>query len=135
MEFAAEHDVVILGAGPAGTSAAIRLAEMGLDVGVVERRHFPRSHVGICISDETVALIDYLGVGAEFNGAQFWRRHFTAVRWGDAETRLVPQHGYHVDRAVLDERMVCRSRSAGVRIYQPVEVQEVYSGWRIRAGG
>ena len=71
MKFAAEHDVVILGAGPAGTSAAIRLAEMGLDVGVVERRHFPRSHVGICISDETVALIDYLGVGAKFNGAQF----------------------------------------------------------------
>ena len=115
MKFAAEHDVVILGAGPAGTSAAIRLAEMGLDVGVVERRHFPRSHVGICISDETVALIDYLGVGAEFDSAQFWRRNFTAVRWGDAETRLVPQNGYHVDRAILDERMVCRSRSAGAR--------------------
>ena len=63
MVFAAEHDVVILGAGPAGTSAAIRLAQMGLDVGVVERRRFPRSHVGICISDETVALIDYLGLG------------------------------------------------------------------------
>jgi len=135
MKFAAEHDVVILGAGPAGTSAAIRLAQMGLDVGVVERRHFPRSHVGICISDETVALIDYLGVGAEFDCAQFWRRHFTAVRWGDAETRLVPQHGYHVDRAVLDERMVCRSRSAGARIYQPVEVRGIQrladSGWGI----
>ena len=135
MKFAAEHDVVILGAGPAGTSAAIRLAQMGLDVGVLERRHFPRSHVGICISDETVALIDYLGLGAEFSGAQFWRRDCTAVRWGDAETRLVPQNGYHVDRAVLDERMVCRSRSVGARIYQPVEVRGIQrlddSGWGV----
>ncbi|HEV7442576.1 MAG TPA: NAD(P)/FAD-dependent oxidoreductase, partial [Steroidobacteraceae bacterium] len=135
MKFAAEHDVVILGAGPGGTSAAIRLAQMGLDVGVVERRHFPRSHVGICISDETVALIDYLGLGREFNNAQFWRRNLTAVRWGDSETRLVPQQGYHVDRAVLDWLMLCRSRSAGARVYQPVQAQEVErledSGWGV----
>jgi flavin-dependent dehydrogenase len=135
MRFAAEHDVVILGAGPAGTSAAIRLAQMGLDVGVVERRRFPRSHVGICISDETVALIDYLGLGVEFNAAQFWRRNLTAVRWGDAETRLVPQKGYHLDRAVLDGLMLCRSRSAGVKVYQPVEVQGVErlqeAGWGV----
>ncbi len=135
MKFAAEHDVVILGAGPAGTSAAIRLAQMGLDVGVVERRSFPRSHVGICISDETVALIDYLGLGAEYNAAQFWRRNLTAVRWGDPETRLIPQKGYHVDRAVLDGLMLCRSRSAGVKVYQPVQVQGVErlqeAGWGV----
>lgn len=135
MKFAAEHDVVILGAGPGGASAAIRLAQMGLDVGVVERRRFPRSHVGICISDETIALIDYLGLGHELDNARFWRRDLTAVRWGDPETRLVPQKGYHVDRAVLDWLMVCRSRSAGVKVYQPAQVQEVKrledSGWGV----
>jgi flavin-dependent dehydrogenase len=125
MKAAAEHDVIILGAGPAGTSAAIRLAEMGLDVGVVERSHFPRSHVGICLSDESVALIDYLGLGGEFDAAQFWRRNLTAVRWGDSETRLVPQTGYHVDRAVLDGLMLGRARSAGVKVYQPVQVHGV----------
>ena len=135
MKLSAEHDVVILGAGPAGTSAAIRLAQMGLNVGVVERRRFPRSHVGICISDETVALIDYLGLGQEFNNARFWRRNLTAVRWGESETRLVPQQGYHVDRAALDWLMVCKSRLAGARVYQPAQVQEVQrlgdSGWRL----
>jgi flavin-dependent dehydrogenase len=135
MKIAAEHDVVILGAGPGGASAAIRLAQMGLDVGLVERRRFPRSHVGICISDETVALIDCLGLGHELDNARFWRRNLTAVRWGDSETRLVPQKGYHVDRAVLDWLMVCRSRSAGVKVYQPAQVQEVKrledSGWGV----
>ena len=134
MNFAAEHDVVIFGAGPGGASAAIRLAQMGLDVGVIESRRFPRSHVGICIADETVALIDYLGLGHEFSDARFWRRNLTAVRWADSETRLVPQTGYHVDRAVLDQLMLCRSRSSGVTVYQPVQVFDVEpwdSGWRV----
>ncbi|AMA60162.1 flavin-dependent monooxygenase QhpG [Bradyrhizobium sp. CCGE-LA001] len=135
MEFVAEHDVVILGAGQAGASAAIRLAQMGLDVGLLERLQFPRGHVGICISDETVALIDYLGLGREFDDAQFWRRHLTAVRWGDPEARLVPQQGYHVDRAVLDELMLRRARSVGARIYQPAQLQEVRRledfGWSV----
>jgi flavin-dependent dehydrogenase len=135
MTFAGEHDVVVLGGGPAGTSAAIRLAQMGLDVGVVERCRFPRSHVGICISDETVALIEYLGLGHEFDNARFWRRNLTAVKWGDSETRLVPQKGYHVDRAVFDWLMVCRSRLAGAKVYQPVQAIEMKrledSGWGI----
>jgi len=135
MKLAAEHDVVVLGAGPAGTSAAIRLAQMGLDVGVVERRRFPRRHVGICLSDETVALIGYLGLGHEFDNARFWRRNLTAVRWGISETRLVSQKGYHVDRAVLDWIMVCRSRSAGAKVYHPAQVIEVRrvedSGWEV----
>ncbi|HWX29516.1 MAG TPA: NAD(P)/FAD-dependent oxidoreductase [Steroidobacteraceae bacterium] len=125
MKFAAEHDVMVLGAGPAGTSAAIQLAQMGLDVGIVERCRFPRSHVGICISDETVALIKYLGLGHEFHNAQFWRRNLTAVRWGDLEARLVPQKGYHVDRAVFDPLMVCKSRFAGAKVYQPIQAIEV----------
>jgi flavin-dependent dehydrogenase len=125
MKFVAEHDVVILGAGPAGISAAIRLAEMGLDVGVVERHRFPRGHVGICISDETIALIEYLGLGHEFDNARFWRRNLTAVRWGDTEARLVPQEGYHVDRAVFDSLMVGRSRLAGAKGYQPAQVIEM----------
>lgn len=135
MIVAAEHDVVILGAGPAGTSVAIRLAEMGLDVAMAERYRFPRGHVGICISDETVALIHYLGLGSAFDDARFWRRELTAIRWGSAGTRLVPQPGYHVDRAVLDRLMLVRAHSAGVRVYQPVQVYEMErlgdSGWRV----
>lgn len=135
MNVSAEHDVVILGAGPAGTSSAIRLAQMGLNVGVVERRSFPRSHVGICISDETVDLIEVLGLGEPFRNARFWRRNVTAVRWEDRRTRLVPQTGYHVDRAVLDRLMLCGARSAGATVYQPCRIQRVERsndpGWRM----
>jgi len=135
MEFTTEHDVVVLGAGPGGSSAAIRLSQLGLNVCVVERCRFPRSHVGICVSDHTIALIEYLGLGHEFGRAQFWRRNLTAVRWGDPETRLVPRAGYHVDRGAFDQLMLCRSRAAGAKIYQPAQMIEVKRleepGWAI----
>ena len=131
MMFGTEHDVVVLGAGPAGASTAIRLAELGLDVGLVERCRFPRSHVGICMSDETIALIDSLGLGHAFNNAQFWRRKHTAVRWGDAQTRLVPQDGYHVDRAVSRRahgRQIALSRE---RTFTNRPRFKTLNGWRI----
>ncbi|MEQ1644883.1 MAG: FAD-dependent oxidoreductase, partial [Pyrinomonadaceae bacterium] len=39
---AIQFDVVIAGAGPAGSSLAIRLANQGLGVALVEQKRFPR---------------------------------------------------------------------------------------------
>ena len=113
------HDVVIFGAGPAGTAAAIRLAHLGFDVALVERACFPRRHVGICIADETVTLLEFLGVAEPFRSSAPWRRALTAVHWGGEGPRFVEQRGYHVDRGELDQLLLTRARSGGVTIYQP----------------
>src|SRR5919199_1670186 len=39
------HDVLVIGAGPAGAAAARRLAQHGLDVALVDRSEFPRDKV------------------------------------------------------------------------------------------
>src|SRR4028118_1120813 len=111
---AQKHDVLIVGAGPAGSAAAISLASLGFKVAIVEMARFPRAHVGICISDQTFALIDALGIGPAVRRAGLWPRNETAVKWGGTETRLVPQPGLHVDRAVLDGLLLDRAREAGV---------------------
>src|SRR5258706_10053567 len=58
-------DALVIGAGPAGTSAAILLASAGWRVTLVEKCEFPRRKVcGEYISGAAWPLLDQLGVGA-----------------------------------------------------------------------
>ncbi len=46
-----EFDVVVVGAGPAGSTVAIELARAGWSVALIERQRFPRRKVcGECIA-------------------------------------------------------------------------------------
>src|ERR1041384_829332 len=57
------YDVIIAGAGPAGTSAAIHLASSGLKVLLVEQKKFPRPKLcGEFISPECQDHFERLGV-------------------------------------------------------------------------
>ena len=40
------HDVIIIGGGPAGSTAATTLAQLGRRVLVLEKEKFPRFHIG-----------------------------------------------------------------------------------------
>ena len=79
----ARFDVAIVGAGPAGSAAAILLARAGWSVALVERQRFPRRKVcGECIAASNLALLDALGVGAEVErlaGAEL-RRQIADIR-------------------------------------------------------
>ncbi|HEV7701214.1 MAG TPA: FAD-dependent oxidoreductase, partial [Pyrinomonadaceae bacterium] len=57
------YDVAIVGAGPAGSSAAIRLANAGRSVLLVEKEQFPREKLcGEFISPECLEHFSELGV-------------------------------------------------------------------------
>lgn len=114
-------DVLIIGAGPAGTSAAIQLAKLGHKIIVVERIEFPRPHVGICLSESTKPLFEVLHLWDRVFDAGFWKREQTAVRWGAPSTRFVSQSGLHVDRGSLDQLMLMEAQKNGVAVYQPVK--------------
>ena len=58
------RDVVVIGAGPAGSAAAITVAGQGHDVLVVERKSFPRWKVcGCCLEARALGLLEDLGLG------------------------------------------------------------------------
>jgi flavin-dependent dehydrogenase len=62
-DHAAKYDAVIIGAGPAGSSCAIRLAKNGLKVLLAEQKKFPRPKLcGEFISPECLAHFSELGV-------------------------------------------------------------------------
>ena len=57
------HDVLIIGAGPAGSTLALLLARAGLDVLLVDRAAFPRAKpCGDCLSAEAARLLLRLGL-------------------------------------------------------------------------
>ncbi|MDF1743892.1 MAG: tryptophan 7-halogenase, partial [Gimesia sp.] len=56
-----EYDVIIIGAGPAGSTVGALLAEQGRKVLVVDRARFPRFHVGESLIPETYWQLKRLG--------------------------------------------------------------------------
>jgi flavin-dependent dehydrogenase len=128
----------VIGGGPAGSVAAIRLAELGHRVCVVERCVFPRAHVGESLTAGIWPVIDALGLRETVQRAGFLAAGETLVRWGEPRTDPVAAHergtGLLVDRAAFDALLLARAASAGVRIFQPAQARGAVredGGWRV----
>ncbi len=119
-------DAIVVGAGVAGSAAAIALAQQGRRVAVVEKAEFPRRKVcGEFLSATSVPVLDALGIGAA------WRRYAgpevrrISAFCGD---RIVgapmPRgagagHGRALGRDVLDTMMLARAADLGAVVFQP----------------
>ena len=59
---AKQYDVVIIGAGPAGSIAALLLRQQGFSVCVIEKQHFPRYVVGESLLPLGMDVLEEAGV-------------------------------------------------------------------------
>jgi len=66
-----EHDVAIIGGGPAGAALGTMLAQAGHDVAIFERRKFPRFHVGESLVPAVNLTLEKLGVLDQMDGRGF----------------------------------------------------------------
>ncbi len=91
------RDVVIVGAGPAGSVAAAALARRGRDVLLLDRAVFPRDKpCGDGIPPGTVEILDDLGMGRALRGAGFHSIHgirLVSPSGQDWRVRLEPRRG------------------------------------------
>ena len=123
-------DVVIVGAGPAGTAAAIELARAGREVTVLDKAVFPRDK---CCGDglTTLALRELEGLGFDPDPIEGWFDVDAAwIRSPDGrETRVpLPDHGRYAavcPRLELDAALVDLARDAGARVHEGVAVGDV----------
>jgi len=127
-------DAIIIGAGPAGASAAILLASAGWSVGLVEKQNFPRRKVcGECVAASNLPLLDALGIGAEFMAragpelrqVAMMRGARTVVAELPAATHPKHAWGRALGRETLDTLLLARARDAGAVVLQPCTVQDV----------
>ena len=121
-------DAAIVGAGPAGSTAAILLARAGWSVVLVEKQIFPRRKVcGDCIAASNFALFDALGLGDRFAAlagpalrrVALWQGAAALV--ADLPPATDPQHpwGRALGREALDAMLLDQARRVGVRVMQP----------------
>lgn len=116
-------DVAVAGAGPAGLTAALRLARLGYRVTVYEKCSFPRARIGEALTPGIVPILEWLGLADAINTAGFLRPRSGLVAWDGAEERIVHWDvpGYHVDRSGFDGILLDAARSAGTRVvWQPM---------------
>src|SRR5882672_2109758 len=130
----AAFDAVIIGAGPAGSAAAILLARAGLAVALVEKQRFPRRKVcGECIAASNLPLLDALGIGATFEACAGPELRQVALMRADScvVADLPPaaderyQWGRALGRETFDELLLDRACAAGAVILQPWRVSAI----------
>ena len=127
-------DALIIGAGPAGSSAAILLATAGWSVALIEKQSFPRRKVcGECVAASNLPLLDALGIGGEFaDNAGPELKRVALMRgaqsvWADLPAAADARQpwGRAIGRETLDTLLLARARAAGATVLQPWAVQKV----------
>ena len=89
-------DILIIGGGPAGSTAAILLAERGYRVVVLEKARHPRFHIGESLLPANLPLLERLGVsgaGSRHRHGEMGRGIHLAVRTGDSQEFEFAQAG------------------------------------------
>jgi geranylgeranyl reductase family protein len=123
-----QADVIVVGAGPAGSSAAYHLATAGADVLLLEKSAFPRDKVcGDGLTPRAVKQLIGLGLDLDAPG---WQRnrglrivgagHRLELPWPDLGA--FPGYGLVRTRMDLDEILARHAEKAGARLMERTSV-------------
>lgn len=119
-----DADVIVVGGGPAGSTAAREIASRGHRVLLLDRADFPRDKAcGGGVSMKTAALLP-------LDLSPVTERIATGVILGDPSTRMIPRDHdqpilYLTQRRRLDALLLDAAREAGVDIREGQHVQAV----------
>ena len=117
-----ETEVCVIGGGPAGSTVARRLAELGHAVVLVEQSRFPRRRVGESLPPTILRVLDSLGLRAAIERAGFLRPARAIVNWSSEGTVVKPvgaEPGFHVDRGRFDALLLDMAVRQMVDLLQP----------------
>lgn len=116
-----EHDLVIVGGGPAGCTAAAIAARAGLRVLLLEADRHPRVHVGESLLPGIIPILEAMGALADVENAGFTRKT-GSTHWGWGATpewdlwftdSEAYDHAWIVDRSRFDQILFQAAQRAG----------------------
>ncbi len=128
---AVDFDVIVAGAGPAGSTASTLLAQQGHRVLMIERCRHPRFHIGESMLPFSTPLFERLGIKLEAHdyqrkdGAEF-------IDEGTGQSVRFALNGqyqpYQVERDRFDHMLAKNAVAQGVRLQQEETVRTVHVG-------
>ncbi|WP_156043658.1 geranylgeranyl reductase family protein [Cellulomonas sp. URHE0023] len=124
-----DADVIVVGAGPAGSAAAFHCASAGLDVLLLEKSEFPRDKIcGDGLTPRAVAELVRMGLPIREQDGWIRNRglrvlgggHRLELEW--PELSSYPSYGLAKSRMSLDHTLVDHARSAGAKLQERTNV-------------
>ena len=130
MESRRLYDVIIVGAGPAGSATAINLAGHGFDVLLLERAVFPRDKpCGEFITPGCVLLLKKLGVWEELYRKGLLPIDSALICGSRARTRYAPPDGesagWSMRRTAFDYALLQRAKGSGAEALEGMKVRRL----------
>lgn len=131
-----QYDALIIGGGPAGSSAAAILAEYGHKVLVLEREKFPRYHIGESLIPFTFGPLERLGMIPKMKSSGFVKKYSVAFTQPDGRAS-VPFYFYtrydresvaqtwQVLRSEFDQMLLDNARDKGAEVQEEMRVTEL----------
>jgi FAD-dependent halogenase len=128
-----QYDVIVVGGGPAGTTASGLLSKWGRRVLLLEKEKFPRYHIGESLVPGVMPVIAELGATQIIEELGAVRKYGITMLWGenpepwtvrfDEVSSLYP-YVYEVKRAEFDNLLLAHTRRLGTTVIEEANVRE-----------
>ena len=123
------YDVAVLGAGPAGTTAALRLLQLNYRVIIIEKLPFPRFNIGESLSPGVKEILKY--IGAEDIAKEVYNKSslLSSILWelNQKPIEIPAEQNHHqiVNRASFDHDLLKLCIKKGADILQPFSAGKI----------
>ena len=135
LSIANEYDCVVVGGGPAGSTASALIAQAGYSVLQLEREAFPRHHVGESLMPETYWTFERLGVIDQLKTSRCARKvgvQFVNNTGKESAPFFFRNHDphessetWHVERDQFDKLLFENAANKGVNCFDRTRVMDV----------